>query len=84
MMIWDAQALSDIAILSTKHHQPIILLLQVCHRELMQWPPCVLQRVEGDEVEKLEQHSIENHSHIAQWVEQLTCISGGRGFEFSW
>ena len=23
---------------------------------------------------KLEQHSIENHSHIAQWVEQLTCI----------
>ena len=23
---------------------------------------------------KLEQHSIENHSHIAQWVVQLTCI----------
>ena len=23
---------------------------------------------------KLEQHSIENHSHMAQWVEQLTCI----------
>ena len=25
---------------------------------------------------KLEQHSIENHSHIAQWAEQLTCIAG--------
>ena len=23
---------------------------------------------------KLEQHSIENHSRMAQWVEQLTCI----------
>jgi len=23
---------------------------------------------------KLEQHSSENRSHIAQWVEQLTCI----------
>ena len=23
---------------------------------------------------KLEQNSIKNHSHIAQWVEQLTCI----------
>jgi len=23
---------------------------------------------------KLEQHSIENHSHMAQWVVQLTCI----------
>ena len=23
---------------------------------------------------KLEQHSIENYSHMAQWVEQLTCI----------
>ena len=23
---------------------------------------------------KLKHHSIENHSHIAQWVEQLTCI----------
>ena len=23
---------------------------------------------------KLEQHFIENHSHMAQWVEQLTCI----------
>ena len=23
---------------------------------------------------KLEQHSIKNHSHMAQWVEQLTCI----------
>ena len=23
---------------------------------------------------KLEQHSIENHNHIAQWVVQLTCI----------
>ena len=23
---------------------------------------------------KLEQNSIENHSHMAQWVEQLTCI----------
>ena len=40
----------------------------------MQWPACILQRVEGDEVEKLEQYSIKNHSHIAQWVEQLTCI----------
>ena len=23
---------------------------------------------------KLKQHSMENHSHIAQWIEQLTCI----------
>jgi len=23
---------------------------------------------------KVEQRSTENHSHIAQWVEQLTCI----------
>ena len=23
---------------------------------------------------KLEQHSIQNHNHMAQWVEQLTCI----------
>ena len=23
---------------------------------------------------KLEQHSIKNHSHMAQWLEQLTCI----------
>jgi len=23
---------------------------------------------------KFEQHSIENHSHMAQWVEQLACI----------
>jgi len=40
----------------------------------MRWPACVLQWVEGDEVEKLKQHSIKNRSHIAQWVEQLTCI----------
>ena len=32
--------------------------------ELMQWV----------EDEKLEQHSIKNHNHMAQWVEQLTCI----------
>jgi len=36
----------------------------------MWWPACILQWVEGDE---LERHSIENHSHIAQWIEQLTC-----------
>ena len=23
---------------------------------------------------KFEQHSIQSHSHMAQWVEQLTCI----------
>ena len=31
-------------------------------------------RSADEQVEKLEQHSIENHSHMAQWVEQLTCI----------
>ena len=43
----------DIAISTTLHHKPIIPLLQVCHHELMQWPACVLQQVEGDEVEKI-------------------------------
>jgi len=28
---------------------------------------------------KLEQRSIENHSHITQWVVQLTCIQEGAG-----
>ena len=39
----------------------------------MRWSDCILQRVE-EEVEKTEQYSFENHSMIAQWVVQLTCI----------
>ena len=37
----------------------------------MRWSDCILQRVQDEEVEKT---SIKNHSHVAQWVEQLTCI----------
>ena len=31
-------------------------------------------RLKTKEWRKLKQHSIENHSRMAQWVEQLTCI----------
>ena len=43
---------ADIDISTAHHHKPIILLLQVCHHELMQWSACILQWVEDEEVEK--------------------------------
>ena len=64
---------------TTLHHKPIIFLLQVCHYKLMWRSDCVLQRVEDEEMEKLKQHSIENHSCMAQWVEQLICIPEDAG-----
>jgi len=40
----------------------------------MQWSDSVLQRVEDEEVEKTRATFHRNYSHMAQWVEQLTCI----------
>ena len=40
----------------------------------MRGTDCILQWVEDEEVEKTQATFIENHRHMAQWVEQLTCI----------
>ena len=40
----------------------------------MRWSDYVLQWFEGEEVEKTPATFYQNHSHMAQWVEQLTFI----------
>ena len=48
---------------TAQHHKPIILLLQVCHCELMWWSDCGLKTKKW---RKLKQNFIKNHSHIGQ------------------
>ena len=75
---------SEIDISTAHHYKTIILLLHVCHREVMRWSACVLQRVEDEEVEKTRATFHRKPQPCSSMGRAADLHSGGRRFESSW
>ena len=75
-------AYSDLS--TAYHHKPIILLLQVCHCEWMQWSDCVLQQAEDEEVEKTRATFHRKPQPYGSIGSATDLHWGGRRFESRW
>jgi len=52
------------------HYKSINLLLQICHREVMQWSTYILQLVEDESEKNSSNIPLKTTAQIAQWIEQ--------------
>ena len=84
MLLINSPDTDDIAISTTYHHKPIILLHQVCHRESMQWSACVLRLLEDEEVEKTQATFYLKPQPYSLMGKATDLHSGGRGLESRW